>query len=383
MRDNDLRAFLGARIFDGERWHDDAALVLAGDRILEIGTPPLDAAIMPLDGGILAPGFIDLQVNGGGGLLVGAGTGLDDLATLCEVHAQFGVTSLLPTLITDTDAVTEAVLAAGAQAARGSLPGFLGLHLEGPHLSIARKGAHEPSYIRPMTETDIVRLERARQTMPHLLVTVAAETVAPEQIARLVKAGIVVSIGHSDASYETASRAFAAGATMATHLFNAMSQIGNRDPGVAGAALHHGSAWAGLIADGIHVHPETVRIALAAKSGPGRIFLVSDSMSQAGTDLRSFTLNGRTIHRRDHALRLDDGTLAGADLTLDRAVRNAHWRFGLDVAEALRMASRYPAQAIGAGDIGTLDRASSADFIHLGDDLGIRRVWRRGRAVGL
>lgn len=369
-------AYLGARIFDGEAFHDDAALVVEGSEVVAIGPAPVDAEIVRLDGGLLVPGYIDLQVNGGAGLLVGPGTTAADLALVCDTHARFGVVGLLPTLITDTPAVTDAVLAAGATEARAGTPGFLGLHLEGPHLSLARKGAHDPRLIRPMEETDLVRLERARSTLPHLLVTVAAETVTPEQIARLTRAGVLVSIGHSDASFEVAAAAIRAGATMATHLFNAMSQVGNRDPGVAGAALHHGGVWAGLIADGIHVHPATIGIALRSKAGAGRIFLVSDSMSQAGTDLTSFELNGRTIFRKDGALRLADGTLAGADLTLDAAVRHAHFSLGLPLEEALRMASLYPAQAIGATGLGHLTPGSAARPVWLDDGLNVRPLPR-------
>lgn len=175
-----------------------------------------------------------------------------------------------------------------------------------------------------------------------------------------------MSIGHSDASFEVASAAFRAGATMATHLFNAMSQIGNRDPGVVGAALASGAVWAGLIADGIHVHPETVRIARAAKLGPGRLFLVSDSMSQAGTGIESFEFDGRMVLRRNGALRLADGTLAGADLTMDQAVVSA-LHMGLPLDEVLWMSAAYPAAALTAPDIGHLRPGANADFLHLVD----------------
>ncbi|WP_423068648.1 N-acetylglucosamine-6-phosphate deacetylase [Devosia sp. CN2-171] len=367
-------AYLGARIFDGEAFHNDAALVIADGEVVAIGAAPANAHVVHLNGGLLAPGYVDLQVNGGAGLLVGAGTTAADLSTICRTHAQFGVVGLLPTLITDTPAVTDAVLAAGATAARAGTSGFLGLHLEGPHLSLARKGAHDPNLTRPMEEADLVRLERARSTLPHLVTTVAAETVTPEQIARLVRAGIIVSIGHSDASFAIASAAIRAGATMATHLFNAMSQIGNRDPGVAGAALAHGSVWTGLIADGIHVHPATIGLALRSKAAAGRVFLVSDSMSQAGTDIASFELDGRTIVRRDGALRLADGTLAGADLTLDAAVRYARFEFGLELDECLQMASLYPATAIGARALGRLSPGSKAKPIWLDDKLNVRSL---------
>ncbi|RYE08650.1 MAG: N-acetylglucosamine-6-phosphate deacetylase [Hyphomicrobiales bacterium] len=374
---SDLTAYSGARIFDGATWHDDATLVVEGDRVVAIGPAPDGAVKIPLPGGMIAPGFLDLQVNGGGGHLVGPNTGADDLAMVCDVHARFGVTGLLPTLITDTAEVTDRVLAAGAAATQRGAPGFLGLHLEGPHLSKARKGAHDPQLIRAMDETDLVRLERGRAALPHLKVTVAPESVTPEQIARLVKAGIVVSLGHTDCSFETAAAAIRAGASMATHLFNAMSQMGNRDPGMVGAVLHHGTVSAGLIADGIHVHPASIGVALRAKAGPGRIFLVSDSMSQAGTDLTSFELNGRTIHRRDGALRLDDGTLAGADLTMDEALRYTHFTYGLDLGETLRMATAYPAAAIGSAT-GRLVPGAIADFVLLSDAVEIAGVWRWG-----
>lgn len=377
MIDSTFNAFSAARIYDGERWHDDAALVVDGARIHSIGPVPAGATLHRL-GGILAPGLIDLQVNGGAGLMVGPGTTPDDLARICATHARFGTTALLPTLITDTPEVTDAVLLAGVTAARRGVSGFLGLHLEGPHLSLARKGAHDPGLIRPMDEADLVRLERVRPRLPHLALTVAAETVAPEQIARLVRAGITVSLGHSDAGYEVAAAAIRAGASMATHLFNAMSQLGNRDPGVVGAALHHGSVSAGFIADGIHVHPATIALALNGKAGPGQLFVVSDSMSQAGTDLDRLVLNGRTIFRRNGALRLDDGTLAGADLTLDAAVRYLFTRLDLPLDVVLRMASLYPARAIGA-DLGHLHPGAPASFVNLTDALAVAGTWIAGR----
>ena len=374
-------AYTGARIFDGDDWHDNASLVIDGARISAIGAAPADAASVTLPADqMIVPGLVDLQVNGGGGHLIGPATRLPDIELVLDTHARFGVTGLLPTLITDTDAVVDRVISVGADASRLGLPGFLGLHLEGPHLSIARKGAHDPKRIRPVGEADLVRLERARQVLPSLVVTVAAETVAPEQIARLVNAGIVVSLGHSDASFETASAAIRAGATMATHLFNAMSQLGNRDPGVVGAALHHGSVSAGIIADGIHVHPATFGIALRAKTAPGTVFLVSDSMSQAGTNLTQFELGGRTIHRRNGALRLADDTLAGADLTLDQALRYAHLNLGLTLDEAVRMASTYPLSALGRKP-GYLRPGGDADFVLLTSTLDVVGTWRKGQRL--
>ncbi|KFL26366.1 N-acetylglucosamine-6-phosphate deacetylase [Devosia sp. 17-2-E-8] len=378
-------AFLGARIFDGEEWIEDSAL-LVNDGVVEgivaIGDIPHGVARHDFAGGMLVPGFIDLQVNGGGGVLLNEDRSLSGLRTICSAHYQYGTTALLPTLITDTPAITAETIAAGKAAVEAQLPGFLGLHLEGPHLSLARKGAHDPALIRPMNEEDLANLIAARQALPNLLTTVAAETVKPEQIARLTEAGVVVSIGHSDASMVQVEAAARAGASMATHLFNAMSQIGNREPGVAGSVLSLGSMSAGLIADGIHVHPETIGIALRAKTGPAHIFLVTDAMSLTGSDLQSFTLNGRVIHRANGALRLEDGTLAGADLTMIDAIKYMRDVVGLSLEEALRMATLYPARSLGvAHRHGFLGQGSVASFVHLSDALKVNSTWIDGQSV--
>ncbi|MDB5531234.1 MAG: nagA [Devosia sp.] len=382
---SDLLAISGARIFDGHAWHDDAALLAEFGYVTGISSAdavPDKARRVVLDGGMIVPGFVDLQVNGGGGVLFNNDPSLDAIRTICAAHAQFGTTALLPTLITDTVQVNVAAIAAGVAAYRERVPGFIGLHLEGPHLSVARKGTHDPALIRPMDDADMARIIAAKDLVPNLICTVAAETVTPDQIAKLTAAGIVVSIGHSDASYDVASRAFDAGASMATHLFNAMSQLGNREPGVAGAVLDRPSVFAGLIADGIHVHPATIGAALRAKRGPGRIFLVTDAMSQTGTDLVSFTLNGRTITRSEGALRTADGTLAGADLDMIDAVNFMVDRIGLELDEAIRMASLYPAEAMDlASTHGHLMASASASFVHLSDDRQVRATWVDGVEV--
>ena len=382
---SDLLAITGARIFDSATWHDDAALLIefgyvAG--IVPASEIPANAERVTLDGGMIVPGFIDLQVNGGGGILFNNDTSLDAIRTICAAHAQFGTTALLPTLITDTAEVNERAIAAGLAAEEARVPGFIGLHLEGPHLSLARKGTHDPALIRPIDDSDLARLKRAAETLPNLICTVAAETATPQQITVLSEAGAVVSIGHSDADYATAMTAFEAGATMSTHLFNAMSQMGNREPGVVGATLDNPKAFAGLIADGIHVHPASIGAALRAKRGPGKIFLVTDAMSQTGTDIQTLTLNGRTITRADGALRLADGTLAGADLDMIDAVNFMVDTIGLDFDEVLRMASLYPAEAMGIeAAYGTLQRGAVGSFAHLSDDRQVKATWIDGVEV--
>lgn len=377
-------AITGARIFDGATWHDRSALVI-NDGVVEgliAADSPTDATRVAADGALLVPGFVDLQVNGGGGALLNLTPTVDAIRTICSNYAQFGATALLPTLITATPETNLQAIAAGAEAAEQGVPGFLGLHLEGPHFALSRKGAHDPKLIRPMNESDVQRFIEARRQLPNLLVTVAVEAADPTQISRLAEAGIIVSIGHSDGSYAQAKAAVAAGATMVTHLFNAQSQIGNREPGVVGAALDLGAISAGLIADGIHVHPTTIGIALRAKRGPGQIFLVTDAMSPTGTDWTEFDLTGQTVYRKDGALRLADGTLAGADLTMIDAIKYVHRTIGVPFDETLRMASLYPAQALGVSSTyGHLNRGARADFVLLSDDLDVRSTWIGGSKV--
>lgn len=369
----------GARIFDGETWHDDSALIVEDGIVADIVPAPAPATATRLAGGMLVPGFIDLQVNGGGGALFNESPSVETIRIMCRTYARYGTTGILPTLITDTPPTIAAAIAAG-EAAR-DVPGFLGLHLEGPHLSVARKGAHDPALIRLMSDADLANLLAAARRLPRLLTTVAAESVTPQQVAALAGAGILVSIGHSDAGFAAARALADAGASMVTHLFNAMSQLGNREPGLVGAALEDGRLHAGLIADGIHVHPANIALALRAKAGPGRIVLVTDAMSVTGTDRQAFTLNGRTIHRREGALRLDDGTLAGADLTMIDAVRFIHG-LGVALGEALRMASLYPAQVLGIDKSrGSLRPGARADLVHLSAGLEVASVWSSGERL--
>lgn len=372
-----LQTLAATTLFDGAQLLDDMAVILR-DRVIE-AIVPRPAGVVPMPG-ILAPGFVDLQVNGGAGLMVGAGTDAAALARICAAHRDLGCAGILPTLITDGPEVTARVLAAGIAAARVDTPGFLGLHLEGPHLDPRRAGAHDAALIRPMTDADMAALIAARADLPALMVTLAPEAATPAQIAALTAAGIIVSLGHSDCTLDQAQAAFAAGARCATHLFNAMSPLGHRQPGLVGAVLS-GDAQAGIIADGTHVDPAALRIALRAR--PGGLFLVSDCMAVAGTTLTEFPLQGRRILRRDGRLTLADGTLAGADLRLDRAVRVAV-AAGADPAQALAMATSVPADLIGA-KAGRIAPGRAADLILLDADLHLTGIrdgagWRAPRA---
>lgn len=374
----------GGRIFDGARFLDDHVLVVAEGVIagvLPLRGPLPDLPRQDAGGALVVPGFIDLQVNGGGGVLLNNEPTVEGIATILAAHARYGTTALLPTLITDRPDVRDRALAAGRLAQQRRLPGYLGLHLEGPHLSLARKGTHDPALIRPMTAEDLAALTAEVGSFGQALITIAPENVTTDQVRALREAGYVVSLGHTDVGAETVAAYVGAGASMVTHLFNAMSQMGNREPGVVGAALASGALSCGLIADGFHVDPVSMGIALRAKLGPGRIFLVTDAMSTIGTDEPGFDLNGRRVYRRDGRLTLADGTLAGADIDMLSCVRFAHQRLGLSLAEALNMASLYPAEAMGLRDRGQLIAGNTADFLLLDPSLALLSTWIGGTMV--
>jgi N-acetylglucosamine-6-phosphate deacetylase len=376
-------ALTGATIFDGYRCHENAAVLVSEGIVSGIVSReqvPAHFELTHVDGGLLAPGFIDLQANGGGGVLFNDAPSVSGIATICAAHARFGTAALLATLITDTPDITRRAIEAGVQAHAQKIPGFLGLHLEGPHLSMAKHGAHHPDLIRPMTDADVETLRAARQALPNLMVTLAPEVVDDAQIAELAKAGICVSLGHSNASAERAKQAFKAGARSATHLFNAMSGLNHREPGLVGATLNTDGAFAGLIADGHHVMPDAINIALRSKTSGGKIFLVTDAMSTVGTDQTSLILNGRRIIRKDGKLTLEDGTLAGADLDMSSAVRFIARNTPLPIEETLRMASLYPAQCLGIEKTrGCLTPGAAADIVHLDNERHVRATWIAGR----
>ncbi len=377
-------ALCGVRIFTGEAVLDDHAVLLEGGRIVGLEPAaglPADLRRETLAGHVLAPGFIDAQVNGGGGVLFNETPTREGAAGIALAHRPFGTTGLLPTFITDRAAGRLAAVAAARAAVAAGMPGVLGLHLEGPFLAAARKGAHDPALIVPLTDADVdALLDTGLDT---LLLTVAAENASPAQIRRLTDGGVIVSIGHSDASYDVARAAADAGARGVTHLFNAMSPLGHRAPGVVGAALDHGGLWCGVIADGHHVHAAVLRTALRGKQGPGRLFLVSDAMPPAGIAGDVFALNGRRVTRRGGTLLLDDGTLAGADLTMDAAVRFAVGALAVPLPEALRMASLYPAQFLRLDrDRGRIAAGFRADLVLLDEALAVTRVWIDGRDAG-
>lgn len=378
-------AYLGADIFDGATRHASSALVAEGGHVAaivpqsELGP---DVATVRLDGGLLAPGFVDIQVNGGGGVLFNEAPDVEGIRAICAAHARFGSTALLPTVITDRPEVTFAAIEAVEAAMRGGVPGCAGIHVEGPFLSLARKGAHDPALIRRMNDADLEALCASR-VRPFLL-TVAPESVTAAQISTLAAAGIRVSLGHTDAGYETARRAFAAGASCVTHLFNAMSQLGNREPGLVGAALDAPDVWCGFIPDGHHVHPAVLGAALRAKRGPRTLIAVTDAMPTVGSPRDVFELNGREARRENGRLTLADGTLAGSDLSMIGALHYLVRTLGFDLEEALRLCSTHAAEFLGlAATHGRLGPGSRADMVWIDEALELKGVWIGGTPVAL
>lgn len=374
-------ALTAERVLAGDAFRRDVAVVIEGSNItaiLDRDALPHDIPLDDLGPGILAPGLIDLQVNGGGGVLLNETPTVEGVRAIAEAHRCYGTTGLLPTVITDTPEVMRAATDAVRDARWQGVPGVLGIHIEGPFIDPKRKGAHDPRYIRRPSEEDIAWLTGLDCGVVYL--TLAPNMVDLDIVRRLAKTGIVVSLGHSEATSLEALAALRAGARGFTHLFNAMSQLTGRAPGMVGAALSAREAWCGLIADGEHVDEIALRAALAAKR-PGTLVLVSDAMPSAADGPDAFRLQGREVRVRNGRLELMDGTLAGATITLIDAVRFAYRRLDLNLEEALRMASQYPAEAIGLGaSLGRLAPGYDATFVHLSDGLEVLRTWTLGRS---
>jgi len=371
----------GAAILrDGGWLHDHGVLLQDGviRAILPDGSAvAADRVALPA-GSLLAPGLIDIQVNGGGGILFNDAPTAQAARAIAAAHRRLGTTSVLPTLITDT---RETFCQAVEHAWTG--PGVLGIHFEGPFLSQARPGVHPAALIRPPDEADLAMLcGLAGRLDGRVLLTLAPETVTDEAVRRLCAAGIKLAAGHSAASFERVSAALAAGLTGFTHMFNAMPSPAGRDPGIVAAALLDGGSYCGVIADGIHVHPAMLRLLLACR-GVERVMLVSDAMAPAGTDATEFWLQGRRILRRDGRLVTEGGVLAGADLCLAEAVRRAVRLAGLSPAQALTMASSVPAAFLGLADrVGSIAVGLRADLVLLSADLDVLATWLGGDDQG-
>ncbi|WP_436357748.1 N-acetylglucosamine-6-phosphate deacetylase [Brevundimonas sp. CEF1] len=375
------------RVLVSDAFHDDLAVVVDDGRIvaaaptsvLRIAFP--EAESRDLNGDLLVPGYIDTQVNGGGGVLFNDAPTVETITRIGAAHRRFGTTGFLPTLISDDLAVIDRAIDAVEQAMLEGVPGVLGIHIEGPFLNIARKGIHDPTKFRTLDD-EAVRL-LTRMKTGRTLITLAPEMTTPDRIAALVQGGAVVAAGHTDADYATSRAALDAGVTGFTHLFNAMSPLASREPGVVGAALENVSAWAGIIVDGHHVDPVVLKLALRCRPAD-RFMLVTDAMPSVnaphlGDGDEHFYLQGRRISVKDGACLDERGVLAGSDLDMAAAVRNTRDLLGLDLATAVMMASAAPAAFLGLErQRGQIAPGYAADLLILNNDLAVVESWIDG-----
>jgi N-acetylglucosamine-6-phosphate deacetylase len=373
-------ALINGRVLTPDGWVRDHAVLLDGARIAAV-LPASDPRVRDvpqhdLRGATLLPGFIDVQVNGGGGVLFNDAPTVETIRQIGVGHRRYGTTGFLPTLISDDAGVMRAALAAVEQALAEGVPGLLGIHLEGPYLAPARKGVHDPKFFR-VPDAD----ELALLCAPHRgvrLITLAPDQMPAASIRALAASGVIVCAGHTAADYATTRAALDAGVRGFTHLFNAMTPFGSREPGVVGAALDDAESWCGIIADGHHVHPASLRVAIAAKAR-GKMVLVTDAMPPVGADSPAYQLNGETIIVKDGVCQTASGTLAGSALDMAGAVRNAVEMLQLPLDEAARMASTYPADFLGLGaSHGRIAAGYQADLVALDANYRVRRSWIAG-----
>lgn len=358
---------------------EQAAIEVIDGRIAGITPDAAADTAINLDGGWIVPGFIDTQVNGGAGVLFNDSPDVEGIAAIGRAHARYGTTAFLPTLISDTPEIVARALDATDAAIEAGVPGVIGAHIEGPVISVTRKGIHDADKFRRLDADFLALLTRPRRGK--VMLTLAPEMVSLEDIATLHKAGVILSIGHSDADYDTAKAAIAAGMTGVTHLYNAMSPLLHRAPGVVGASIEDQAIYCGLILDGFHVHDAPVRIAMRARP-LDRFLLVTDAMPCVGADVAEFDLHGRRILVEGGRCLGEDGTLAGSSLDMAGAFRNAVNRIGLSHADAAMMAATSPAAFLGLGDErGALAPGLVADWVQLTSDLMPAGTWIAGNRI--
>lgn len=366
-------------IFDGARFlRDHCVTIREGEvqQLLPLENLPAHLQQVSLPTGILAPGFIDLQVNGGGDLMFNNEPSEATLAVMLDAHRATGTTTMMPTFISDTTARRKAAVAAVRDARSGGNRGILGIHLEGPYFEVARRGAHRAEMIRRVRDEDIAWLCSLQDL--RVIVTLAPEHISPEQIRSLTDSGIHLCAGHTNASYTQISAAVAAGMEGITHLYNAMGPLASREPGTVGAALVEDALWAGVIADGHHVHPANIRLAHRAKP-EGRLVLVTDAMATVGGTQDTFSLYDERVSARDGRLVNAEGVLAGSAIGMIDAVRYAAGPVGLPLDECLRMASLYPAAILELDNrLGRIASGYRADLVHFDDQFRVHNTWLVG-----
>jgi N-acetylglucosamine-6-phosphate deacetylase len=373
-------ALTNGRLLTGEGIVSGQTLLLAGSRIEALVGPNdprcAGADAVDLQGQLLLPGFIDVQVNGGGGVLFNDDPSPESIQAIGAAHRRYGTTGFLPTLISDDLDTIDRSITAVQSCLDAGMPGVLGIHIEGPFLNGARRGVHDSKHLRQLDAGSVSRLCRLRAG--RTVLTLAPEMTTPEIIAQLAAGGILISAGHSEASFAETTAAIAHGVRGFTHLFNAMARLDPREPGIVAAALYDAGTWCGIIVDGHHVDPIMLQLALRCKRHD-RFMLVTDAMPVVGSAKSTFVLQGRTIRVVDGICRDENGTLAGTALDMATAVRNAVTLLGLDVAEAARMASEYPAEFLGVGhELGRIAPGYRANLVLMDDDFKVQRTWIEG-----
>ena len=382
MTSSHTLVFHNGHVLTDRGFERDVSVVVEDGYIVAVlpgNTATTTASTIDLQGGYLVPGFIDTQVNGGGDVLFNDEPTVEGVRRIAAAHRRFGTTGLMPTLISDDVAVMQRAIEAVRDAIAQNVPGILGIHLEGPYLAEARKGVHDPHRFHTPDgrELDLVASLGVAKT----IVTLAPERFAPDTLRALADRGVLVCAGHTAATYEQLRDAFAAGVRGVTHLFNAMTPMGSREPGGVGAALEDPDSWCGIIVDGFHVHDASLRIAIAAKPR-GKMMLVTDAMPPVGGEREEFSLYGVPMNYRNGMCTTAEGTLAGSALDMAAAVRNTVERVGLPLDEACRMASTYPAEFLGlGGERGRIAPGYRADLAVLDPGLHVQGTWIAGRAA--
>jgi N-acetylglucosamine-6-phosphate deacetylase len=375
-------ALVNGRLLTSAGFVSGKTLLLSGARIEALADPQdprcAGAASVDLEGQLLLPGFIDVQVNGGGGVLFNDDPTPEAVRAIGAAHRTFGTTGFMPTLISDDLDTIGRAIDAVQSALDASMPGVLGIHIEGPFLNWARRGVHDSKHLRVLDSSLLSLLCRLKSG--RTVLTLAPEMTTPDIIAKLAGSGILVSAGHSDANFAQTMAAIAHGLRGFTHLFNAMARLEPRDPGIVGAALYDENTWCGIIVDGHHVDPVMLKLALRCKRHD-RFMLVTDGMPTVGSADSTFVLQGRTIRVVDGICRDENGTLAGTALDMAAAVRNAVSLLGLDIAEAARMASEYPAEFLGlGGELGRIAPGYRANLVLMDQEFKVRKTWIEGAA---
>ena len=372
------KALLGSQIFCGERFYDHHALLIDGKSIIEIvdeNNIPNAFNKIELDQGILAPGFIDLQVNGGGGILFNNRPTKESLNTIINAHQFFGTTSIMPTVISDSIKVlTKCTRAVTQEIKKNSA--LLGIHIEGPFFSLKYRGVHQKKYISKLS-SEYLELFSNLKEYPVIL-TLAPECISMKDLNHLASLGIKIMAGHTDASYDELEQAAKNNLNGFTHLFNAMSQMSAREPGAVGAALDFDNLYASIIVDLHHVHHSLIELAYQKKP-IGKLFFISDSMATINHGEPTFELYDEVVSEQNGRITNAEGKLAGSSITQIDAVKNAYQKCNIPLDHALAMASRYPAEFIGVDRyLGSLKPNYRADLVHFDSNFKVNNVWTSG-----